>query len=285
MPARWLYVTVAAASDWEAELLADALVGAGASGVEQRDRQLATYLAPPADPEHFLAGLRSTLASAIGREPELSVEWRPDADWAREWRRGLGARRVGRGLIVTPTWIAPDAGPGDTVISIDPQMAFGTGEHATTRGALRLLEERVRAGDRVLDMGTGSGILAIAAARLGARSVLAVEADADALINARENVERNAVAERVELRHALVDARFLLARQEHFDLILANVLSGVLRPLLPELRSALRPGGWLILGGILQSESAALLGGVGAAGLEVVAEDREEEWWSVLLRR
>jgi ribosomal protein L11 methyltransferase len=285
MPVRWLYVMLHDVADWEAGLLADALVAAGATGVEQQDRQLATYLPPPGDEEAFLARLRAGLAAVIGREPELAAEWRADADWAREWRRGLGARRVGRAFMVTPTWIDPEAGPHDVVITIDPQMAFGTGEHATTRGVLRLLEDRVRPGGRVLDLGTGSGILAIAAARLGAGHVLAAEADADALINARENLVRNGVAGRVELVEALVDAPFLAARPGSFDLILANVLSGVLRPLLPELRLALRPDGFLVLSGILQSEAAELLESVATAGLAVVQEDREEEWWSVLLRR
>jgi len=285
MPEQWLYVTVQSPSDWEAELLAEGLFAAGASGVLQQAGALATYFPPPANASAFLAELRETLRVATGREPELAGEWRPDLDWAREWRRGLGARRVGERLVVSPTWIRPEAGPRDVVVSIDPQMAFGTGEHATTRGVLRLLEPLIHAGDRVLDVGTGSGILAIAAVLLGAGGVIAVESDADALLNARENVDRNGVTERVELVNALVDAEFLAARPTAFDMILANVLSGVLRPLLPDFRRALRPGGSLILGGILQSEAMAMVTAAGAAGLELEGEDREEEWWGGLLRR
>ena len=284
MPERWLYVAVRSPSQWEAELLAEGLLAAGATGVEQQEAVLSTWFAEPPNAAAFVNGLRASLAELTGREPVLEWEWRPDSDWAREWRRGLGPRRVGQRLVVTPTWVDPAAAAGEVVISIDPQMAFGTGEHASTRGVLRLLEPVVRPGDTVLDVGTGSGILAIAAARLGAAAVLAVESDGDALLNARENLERNGVAARVQLRHALVDEPFLRAHPRAYDLILANVLSGVLRPLLPAFQATLRSAGHLILGGILATEAAELLAAARLAGLVADAEDREEEWWSVRLR-
>jgi ribosomal protein L11 methyltransferase len=284
MPDRWLYVVVRSPSDWEAELLVEGLIVAGATGVEQRGCELATYFSPPADAEGFVSSLQHSLAGLVPGAPTLSWEWRPDSDWARDWRRGLAPRRVGERLVVTPTWLEPEAGPGDLVLSIDPQMAFGTGEHASTRGVLRLLEPVVRPGDLVLDVGTGSGILAIAAARLGADHVLAVESDGEALGNAAENLARNGVTDRVELLRALVDERFLAACTGKYDLILANVLSRVLRPLLPGFRSALRPGGQVILGGVLAAEAAGMLAAASPAGLVPDAQDREEGWWSVRLR-
>ncbi|NJD10610.1 MAG: methyltransferase domain-containing protein [Gemmatimonadetes bacterium] len=284
MPERWLYVVVRSPSEWEAELLAEGLLAAGANGVEQQPAAVSTWFPPPPDPERFVARLRTELAARTGSDPALAWEWRADADWAREWRRGLGARRVGQRLVVTPTWITPEAGPADVVISIDPQMAFGTGEHATTRGVLRLMESAVRTGGRVLDVGTGSAILAIAAARLGAAAVLAAEHDADALGNAAENVERNGVAGRVRLQHALVDERFLAAHPGEFDLILANVLSGVLKPLLPAFRASLRESGRLILSGSLATEAADVLEAARRARWAPEAEDREEDWWSIRLR-
>jgi ribosomal protein L11 methyltransferase len=285
MPERWLYVVVHSPSDWEAELLGEGLIAAGATGVEQRGTDLTTYFAPPPDVVEFVRSLAAALTGLAGRPPELEWEWRPNADWTREWRRGLAARRVGQRLVVTPTWVEPVAGPGDVVIGIDPQMAFGTGEHASTRGVLRLLEPVVRPEDRVLDVGTGSGILAIAAARLGASHVLAVESDADALINASENTARNGVKDAVQLRHAVVDESFLAAHPSAYELILANVLSSVLRPLLPAFRTALCPGGRVILSGILVSEADEMLAAAQLAGLVPEAEDREEEWWSVRLVR
>lgn len=285
MPRRWLFVTVSCPSALALDLHAEGLIAAGATSVEQQATSLATYFPEPADPAAFLDALRADLRSAGGEEPELAWEWREDADWIREWRRGLDARRVGRRLVVTPSWITPAAGPEDVVITIDPQMAFGTGEHATTRGVLRLMEARVAPGGRVLDVGTGSGILAIAAARLGAAHALGVESDADALINAAENVVANGVGGRVELLHGLVDVPFLESRAGHFQLILANVLSSVLLPLLPAFHTALTPGGYLVLSGILQAEAEMMQAAATAAGLEAVQEDREEEWWTGLYRR
>lgn len=285
MPHRWLYVTVTSPSALAAELLAEGLLVAGASGVVEEGERLATWYPPPDDPDRFIATLRSDLAGAIGSDPELHWEWRADADWIQEWRRGLAARHVGDRIIVTPSWITPAATADHIVITVDPQMAFGTGEHATTRGVLCLMEPVVRAGDVVLDVGTGSGILAIAAVKLGATHVDAVESDADALINAEENVHGNGVAARIALVHGLVDAPWLQARAARYHIILANVLSSVLRPLLPHFRAALTPGGHLILSGILQAEAEAMQEAASAAGFALVREDREEEWWTGLLRR
>jgi ribosomal protein L11 methyltransferase len=162
-------------------------------------------------------------------------------------------------------------------------MAFGTGEHASTRGVLRLLERRIQPRARVLDVGTGSAILAIAAALLDAAHVHGVDSDDDALLNAAENLTANGVAERVTLERAHVDAEYLRQRRGQYDLVVANVLSGVLRPLLPALRETLRYGGALILGGILTSEAAAMITAANQAGLRLETDDREDGWWSGLL--
>ena len=142
----------------------------------------------------------------------------------------------------------------------------------------------MRAGDRALDVGSGSGILAIAAVRLGAAEAVAVEYDPDANLNARENFERNGVAGRVRLVEALADDA-LLAELGAFDLVLANILSGVIRPLLPALHRALgaSPEGRLIVSGILRDESPDVVRDAGAAGFRVERVDEEDEWWSALL--
>jgi len=285
-PKRWLVLSVRAPDETVLDPLAEALLGLGGTAVDQDVDLLTTYVPEPADPEAFVRAAARTLAEAAGgRAPEIVWRLQPHEDWARRWRRGLKPRRVGPRLIVTPSWRTPEPRPGDEVIVIDPEMAFGTGEHASTRGALRLLQEAEPAGARVLDVGTGSGILAIAAARLGAKQVLAVESDADALENARANLERNGVADRVELVHAVVDSTFLTAGEPRFELILANVLSGVLVPLLPGFHRALTPGGRLILGGILEEEAEDVIAAAEVAGFSVRVEDLEEEWWAVLLQR
>jgi ribosomal protein L11 methyltransferase len=292
-PRRWLVVTVRVPSEELLEELAEGLVALGGSAVHEEGDRLTTYLDAPADPDVFLGVARERLAALVGASPELEWRWQEDEDWSRRWREGLAPRRVGRRLVVTQPWNPVDgavdgagdgSGSDDIVIVIDPATAFGTGEHATTRGALRLMETVLEGGERVLDVGTGSGILAIAAAGLGAGSVLAVESDPDAMGNAGENLERSPWRDRVELVNAEVDDHYLAAHGgDGFDLIVANVLSGVLIPLLPAFARSVTADGRIVLGGILEGEASSVLEAATAAGLTLAAEDREEGWWTALL--
>lgn len=283
--AAWLRVSMRAASDLDADLTADALIGAGAGAVRRDGLRLTTHLPLGGSPAATLRRLRWALARAGILPPRDSLEWavEPDRDWSAEWKSGLRARRIGERIIVHPTWVDPEGGDADIPIAIDPGLAFGTAEHATTRGALRLLEPAVRPGWRVLDAGTGSGILAIAALALGAGSVLAVDTDADAVATARANLDGNGVGEAATTMVAEVTPTWLARRPEApFDLILANILSGVLRPLLGPMRDALCPGGGIVVAGILAGEASAFRRATGAAGLSLEREDLEEGWWSAL---
>jgi ribosomal protein L11 methyltransferase len=285
-PDRWLVLSVRVADAEYRALAADILVGLGAGALQETGDALVTYLPPPEDPDAFAAEARAALADALpdGAAPEVAWEWRADEDWARTWKQGLAPRVLSPRLVVKPTWTEWDAAPGQVVLDVDPQMAFGTGEHATTRGCLRLLDRVVRDGDRVLDVGSGSAILAVAAVRLGAAEAVAVEYDPDANINARENVEQNGTAGRVRIVEALAEPG-MMAELGRFDLVLANILSGVIRPLLPAFRDALggSPAGRLIVSGILLTEHADVLRDAEAAGFRMVATDEEDEWWSALL--
>lgn len=285
-PERWLVLSARVPSDDRRPLVSEGFLALGGAAVQEEGDTLTTYLLPPDDPEAFVGDARARLAEWLpgGEAPELSWRWQENEDWARKWREGLRPRQVTGRLVVKPTWSEWEARPGQVVIDIDPQMAFGTGEHATTRGCLRLLDDALRAGDRVLDVGSGSAILAIAAALLGAGEVIAVEYDPDANLNARENLEQNGVEGRVRIIEEMAGPP-LLEELGRFDLVLANILSGVIRPLLPAFREALggRPGGRLIVSGILQSEHADVVRDAEAAGFRVECVDEEEEWWSALL--
>jgi len=162
-------------------------------------------------------------------------------------------------------------------------MAFGTAEHATTRGCLRLMDPRVSSGARIADVGAGSGILSIAAALLGASRVAAVEMDAISCQVARENARANGVEDRIEVLEIPVEGAEPLPSAP-FDGVVANLQSSLVLPLLAALRESLAPGGWLILSGILQEEVALVLEAASRQGLELEAEDREDEWWSGALR-
>ena len=284
-PGRWLLVTVESPSQEVAPLLAEGLVASGALAVEEDGASLRTYLAVASDDaEPEVRRLEAALAGIAGRAVRVDWSWYEEEDWSERWRRGIQARRVGERLVVTPSWIEPEPRAGDIVLVVDPEMAFGTGEHATTRSALRLIERTVSPGAHVLDVGTGSAILAIAAALLGAGRIDAVEVDPDAIPYAVANVERHGVEAVVRVEQALVDDAWLAARPAVYDLIVANVLSGVLRPMLPGLRSALRESGALILGGILADEADGMRAGAAAAGFALVEEVREDEWWTACFR-
>ncbi|MFO7892354.1 MAG: 50S ribosomal protein L11 methyltransferase [Longimicrobiales bacterium] len=285
MSGRWIALTVRVPSEELTEELAGGLVSLGGLAVEQDVDLLTTYVREPDDPETFLRTAADRLAAIAGTEPEMLWRWQDDEHWSARWQVGLAPRRVGERFVITQPWNPVEPADDDVVIVIDPSSAFGTGEHATTRGALRLLESAVIGGERVLDVGAGSAILSIAAVALGAETVLAVESDEGAMATAAANVARAGLGDRVELVNAVVDEDYLeRVRGDGFDLIVANVLSGALTPLLPGFRGAVRDDGPVILGGIMAGEVDAIRAAGEVAGLDVVAEDREGEWWTALLR-
>lgn len=188
-------------------------------------------------------------------------------------------QHLGR-LTVAPPWLAEGLDPATSIV-IEPAMAFGTGEHATTRGVVRLLQSVIRNGDRVADLGAGSAVLSIAAAKLGAAHVAAIELDHDAIENAEENVARNGVADRVVVIEG--DASLLLPLVAPVRVITANIISSVLKELLPGMRAALAPGGAAILSGILASERDEMLEAFRVGGWTLAAEDHEDAWWSATI--
>ncbi|CAN5767598.1 50S ribosomal protein L11 methyltransferase [soil metagenome] len=285
-PDRWFVVSARVPSRDLLPLVAEGLLVLGGASVLEQGDSVSTFLPPPADPEAFAREAREQLAQMLPDGVPLEIEWRwhPNEDWAATWKQGLQPRRITERLVVKPTWTSWDAEPHQIVLDIDPQMAFGTGEHATTRGCLRLLDGVLRSGDRVLDVGSGSAILAIAAARLGAGEVIAVEYDPDANLNARENLEHNCVHDNVRVIEAMADAE-LLSTLGPFDVVLANILSSIIRPLLPAFHQAVRGAaeGRLIVSGILRSEHPDVVRDALAAGFRVERVDEEEEWCSALL--
>lgn len=252
-----------------------ALFEQGAQGVQDGEDFVLTHFPPNTD----LAGVSSSIHAA---DPTASVEsWLvPDTDWSRAWRDGLRLHRLGR-LTIAPPWLADGLDPDATIV-IEPGMAFGTGEHATTRGVVRLLQDVIRPGDTVVDLGAGSAVLAIAAARLGARSVVAVELDPDAIPNAELNVRANSVEDRVLVLEG--DAALFLPLVAPVRVVIANIISSVLTGLLPTIREALAADGVAILSGILQEERASMLAVFTESGWVLDGEDREDIWWSVRIR-
>lgn len=208
----------------------------------------------------------------------VSVSAIPQQDWEADWRRFFSPIWVTPRIVIHPSWIPVEVEDGQIAIIIDPRMAFGTGEHESTQLCLQMIEEIVEPGGRCLDFGTGSGILAIAAARLGAGPVRALDTDPAAVLNARENLIRNGIpSTQVQVSKGSVDR----VSGERFDLILGNIQSSVLRPLLSAIRGCLGGGGQVVLSGLLAREQEAFCADVEREQLRVAEVRSLGEWIGV----
>jgi ribosomal protein L11 methyltransferase len=207
-----------------------------------------------------------------------------DEDWAEAWKKGYQPVRVGRRLLIKPTWLEADVRPDDIVIEIDPGMAFGTGTHPSTQLCLEALERMVRPWQRVLDLGTGSGILAIAAARLGAKRVLARDIDPIAVEVAAANVHANGVAERVDVQHGSLEG--LIHAPRRFDLVVINILAEVIVELCAGgLGYVVWPGECVIASGIIEGQIGQVSDALMRAGLDVVGQEGLADWVALIARR
>jgi len=234
------------------------------------------YFHTPADRDRAAAALRGSFPDIEARPVDV-----PDEDWAARSQASLRAVRVGN-LIVAPPWDVPtgirDPGSGIRPIIIQPSMGFGTGHHATTRLCLAALQQIELQGRTVIDVGTGSGVLAIAARRLGASAVLGIDDDADAIAAAEDNLALNH-----ESRIALEVADLRASAIGQFDVVVANLTGGLLMATAPRLQSFALPGGRLVLSGFLEEEERDVL----AAFPDCLSESRpqDDEWRCAVLRR
>lgn len=270
-------------SDWtevrvrsdKRDAVVDALFALGAEGVEERDREVVTHVRH-LDRHAALSQLKQADDAAV-----VEFTATPNVDWSSEWRTRLTAHRVGA-IVITPPWLADQFQERERIV-IEPGMAFGTGDHETTRGVLALMQQVVRAGDTVADLGAGSAVLAIAAAKLGATRVVAIELDPDAIGNAEENVAANGVSDRCSI--LLGDASVLLPLVAPLRLILANILATAVIELLPAIARALTPDGHAIVSGILVAERLDVERAASEAGLRVADSIEDGLWWSATLAR
>jgi ribosomal protein L11 methyltransferase len=215
----------------------------------------------------------------LGLEFGISVTNIKEDDWAHKWKEFFKPERITDRIVIKPTWEPYEAREGEIAIEIDPGMAFGTGTHPTTRGCLRLMEEVVSMGgiETVLDVGTGSGILAIAAAKLGVPRTIAIDLDADAVV-AEENVRLNKAEGQIRVAKIKVDIIYVM-----FQLVVANIIAEEIVRLSKSLKDRVAPGGYLILSGIISEKT----GMVKDAFRELVLDKEliEGEWVSLLYKK
>lgn len=212
---------------------------------------------------------------------EITVKYAEEEEWAEAWKQFFHTTRVGKRFVIKPPWedYAPE--PKDIVIEIDPGMAFGTGNHATTRLCLQALEKYLKRRSLVVDFGTGSGILAIAAAKLGAGLVIAFDADEIAVRAARENVQRNDMEMVIEV-HRAESLKFVSAR---VDLITANIVAETIIANAHDLADSLKTGGALIASGITTGKSLEVEQVLRNEGFDIGERLTEGEWVAIVARR
>lgn len=287
----WLEVSVEAENE-AAEAVAEVLsryahrgvvVEAGPDGWNAGPVVVRAYL--PTDDELWTKkkGIQEALwhLGQIRPVPEPLFRSVVEEDWTEAWKKRLKVLRIGEHIVIQPSWLDYRPAPEDVVIQLDPGMAFGTGLHPTTQSCLCALEDYVRPGMEVLDLGTGSGILAIAAARLKARRVLAVDHDQQAVRVARDNVATNRVQETVRVRQgSLPDVA------GRYDLVVVNILARVIVEMVQGgLSERLQPDGVLITAGITVDKVSDVVVAFERGGLELIDQRQKGDWVGLVAKR
>jgi ribosomal protein L11 methyltransferase len=232
-----------------------------------------------------LDGLRRRLAlitDGLSLPPaSLALTRVSEENWNRAWEETVRPIRVTDRIVIAPTWHPFSAGAGDIVLTIDPKMSFGTGYHESTRLMLLLIERYLRPGACVLDAGTGTGVLAIAALKLGAASAIGFDIDEWAFANAVENARLNGVSDRFTVRRGDLTS----VPESKFDLIGANIRKNVIEEMIPGFLLRLVPSGTLLLSGLLAGDRESIMGTLAASGLRIAEERSEGEWIACAAQR
>ncbi|KAA3595978.1 MAG: 50S ribosomal protein L11 methyltransferase [Calditrichaeota bacterium] len=241
----------------------------GAEGIIEDKNGLTAYI----EKENFTDELQNILKQL---EPNLEIEvneWLDDGNWFETWKKTIQPISIPP-FVVAPTWENPELKPNEILIKIDPKMAFGTGSHETTQLILASLKDYVKPSSIILDLGTGSGILAIGAAKLGAKEIFASDIDEDSILNAQENVEINEVSDKIKLK--ICDALHSLEEKNDFNLVLVNIHTSVILELLPAFSSF--NGIEFILSGILNEEAKKVKSKVLELNGQILNEKFKKEW-------
>jgi ribosomal protein L11 methyltransferase len=228
---------------------------------------------------HIEVGIR--LASSVADLGELQIRPLNDnEDWRNNWKQHFTLLRVGHNLVIKPSWIDYEAQPDDVLVELDPGLAFGTGYHPTTYSCLEALEEKVRPGSTVLDVGTGSGILTVAAAKLGAGHVTAVDIDGHAVRAAQRNFRRTGISHLVNAQSGSVPGA--ATRGYSYDIAVANISARGIRMVAPAIPDLLAGGGVFIASGIIVDQHDEAVSAINDVGL-VIGEIRQKEDWITIL--
>ncbi len=266
----------------QTEALLPSLIELGCVGFQETDTHLIGYAELPSSPDEaarIRAAFRDVLRS-ISANAEVTFGEVADRNWNEEWERTIQPIEIGKRFAIRPSWREYRNDSGRIVLTIDPKMSFGTGYHETTRLMLILLERHTRQGTFVLDVGTGTGVLAIAAVKLGASSAVGSDTDEWSVGNARENVALN----RAEGAVTIVQGTIPDGMVPGPGLICANLTLNDLTGLLASFRATLAAGGLLLVSGLLTADEGPIGAALAGAGFEIVETLRENEWLAICAR-
>ncbi|RJP86906.1 MAG: 50S ribosomal protein L11 methyltransferase [Desulfobacteraceae bacterium] len=205
-----------------------------------------------------------------------------EQDWAESWKQYFYTEKITDRIVINPSWRKYDPAPGEIVLEIDPGMAFGTGTHPTTRMCIRLIEKWIHPGDTFLDVGTGSGILMIAAAKMGAKTLTGIDNDAVAVSVAAQNLQKNNIQPET---YAIQTGNLVSGLSGQFSLVTANILSEVIMTLIDDILSVLQKNGIFICSGIIQPKQAMIENKLLDRGFEIVEILNNGEWVAIAATR
>ena len=216
---------------------------------------------------------------------ELTTRTVNEEDWANAWKDYFHVTHIGQRLVIRPSWREYTPKPNEVVLTLDPGMAFGTGLHPTTRMCLEQVEQRVHTGMKVLDVGTGSGILAIAAAKLGAESVYAIDNSSVAVESTLANAEMNNLQDCIQVVLGVLDDAEASRMAGQYDFVIANIIAHIIGSIAPQLAQVVSPTGVLVVSGIIEARRHDAEDPLLAAGLELVEQVMIDDWMALVLRR
>lgn len=249
---------------------------------DKRFASCSLYVSEDKNVNEYISFIKVRLADC-GITPEVDVLGTDEEEWATAWKKYYKPTHIGKKLVVVPSWEHYDAAEGEIIIDMDPGMAFGTGTHETTRLCAELLEENVKAGDYVLDVGSGSGILAICANKLGAAKCAACDIDSVAVRIEKENAERNGCDIDCFVSDLLSDVKLYDGRP--FDLVTANIVADIIIRMAPDVGAFIRKGGHLIASGIIEEREHEVDTALLACGFEKVGAAHEKGWCAEIFKK
>lgn len=277
---KYIKLIIAVNEEYQESIIAE-LLDLEFDAFEQRNDTLVTFVPRERFSDVYREQIEQILHGFPGEVFIQSEEVVADKNWNRQWEKTIKAQHIGR-FFVRPTWSRESPPENTVLLEIDPKMSFGTGYHETTRLMLDFLPDIICGGERVLDAGTGTGILAIAAVKLGAGEVLAFDIDSWSIRNVEENILLNEVAERICVKKGGIE---ILPAEKKYDVIMANIERNTIIDMVPVFSKKLARGGKVLVSGLLDTDRENVAGAAREAGMEAEETRQENEWLGILFKK